>query len=105
VCCALPPFSRRQPLAALVRRHDEQTAAATVVTAIVDHADGYGRIVRENGEIAAIVAHRDASPTVREIREINSSIYAFELAPLFDALRSLGAQNEQAEYYLPDLVK
>jgi bifunctional UDP-N-acetylglucosamine pyrophosphorylase / glucosamine-1-phosphate N-acetyltransferase len=99
------PLFRPQTLAALVRRHDEQTAAATVVTAIVDHADGYGRIVRENGEIAAIVEHRDASPTVREIREINSSIYAFELAPLFDALRSLGAQNEQAEYYLPDLVK
>ena len=36
--------------------------------------------------IAAIVEHKDASPAEREIREINSGIYAFDIAPLFDAL-------------------
>ena len=36
--------------------------------------------------IAAIVEHKDASPTERAIREINSGIYAFDLAPLFAAL-------------------
>jgi bifunctional UDP-N-acetylglucosamine pyrophosphorylase / glucosamine-1-phosphate N-acetyltransferase len=99
------PLFRPETLTALVHRHREQAAAATVVTAIVDRPDGYGRIVRENGEIVAIVEHRDASPSVREIREINSSIYAFDLAPLFGALREIGSQNAQGEYYLPDLVK
>ena len=64
----------------------------------------YGRIVRENGRIAAIVEHKDATPDERAIDEINSGIYAFALAPLFDALRSIGSANAQGEYYLPDLV-
>ena len=39
------------------------------------------------------------------IREINSGIYAFDLAPLFAALRQIGSANAQGEYYLPDLVR
>ena len=54
--------------------------------------------------MARIVEERDASPAEREINEINSGIYAFELDALFDALRSIGAENAQGEYYLPDLV-
>ena len=45
------------------------------------------------------------TPEVRAIREINSSIYAFDLEPLFDALRTIGSANAQGEYYLPDLVR
>ena len=40
----------------------------------------------------------------REIREINAGIYAFALDGLFDAVRGIGAENAQGEYYLPDLV-
>jgi bifunctional UDP-N-acetylglucosamine pyrophosphorylase / glucosamine-1-phosphate N-acetyltransferase len=76
-----------------------------VVTAVVDAPDGYGRIVRENGQIAAIVEHKDASPEERAIHEINSGVYAFDIGPLFGALREIGSSNAQGEYYLPDLVK
>jgi bifunctional UDP-N-acetylglucosamine pyrophosphorylase/glucosamine-1-phosphate N-acetyltransferase len=65
---------------------------------------GYGRILRTGGDIARIVEERDASPEERDIKEINSGIYAIELDGLFDALRSVGAENAQGEYYLPDLV-
>ena len=37
-------------------------------------------------------------------REINSGIYAFDLAPLFDALRGIASQNAQGEFYLTDLI-
>jgi bifunctional UDP-N-acetylglucosamine pyrophosphorylase / glucosamine-1-phosphate N-acetyltransferase len=92
-------------LVSLVETHEAHGAAATVLTAVVDRPDGYGRIVREDGEISAIVEHKDASPAERAIREINSGIYAFDLAPLFGALRQIGSANAQGEYYLPDLVK
>src|SRR3990172_7281071 len=78
--------------------------AATVMTAVVDDPRGYGRIVRSANEIAQIVEERDASTAEKEIREINSGIYAFALDGLFDALRSIAAINAQREYYLPDLV-
>jgi bifunctional UDP-N-acetylglucosamine pyrophosphorylase/glucosamine-1-phosphate N-acetyltransferase len=98
------PLLRGQTLEALVDAHCRQRSAATVVTARVGNPDGYGRIVRHEGQIAAIVEHKDASPDERRIDEINSGIYAFDLALLFDGLRAIGAANAQREYYLPDLV-
>ena len=99
------PLLKGKTLEALVDAHRRRRSAATVVTARVRNPDGYGRIVREAGEISAIVEHKDASPDERRIDEINSGIYAFDLAPLFDGLRAIGAANAQREYYLPDLVR
>ena len=99
------PLLRPGTLAMLVRTHEQARAAATVLTATVDAPDGYGRIVRDRGQIVAIVEHKDATADERRIREINSGIYAFELSGLFDALRDVGSANAQGEYYLPDLVK
>ncbi len=98
------PLLRPETLTALLEAHTAAGAAATVVTATVPRPYGYGRIVRTRGQIARIVEERDASPAEREIREINSGIYAFDLDPLFAALREVGASNAQGEYYLPDLV-
>ena len=91
-------------LQSLVNRHQTTGAAATVVTASVDNPHGYGRIVRSGEQIARIVEEKDATPAEREIAEINSGIYAFALDGLFDAVRSIAAENTQKEYYLPDLV-
>ncbi len=99
------PLLRAETLASLVRRHEKRRAAATILTAVVPSPDGYGRIVRDGGQIEAIVEHKDASPTELEIREINSGIYALDLGPLFSALREIGSSNAQGEYYLPDLVR
>ncbi len=98
------PLLRPSTVAALLDAHEASGAAATVVTARVEAPDGYGRIVRERGSIAAIVEHKDATPEQRSIDEINSGIYAFDLAPLFGALHGIGTSNAQGEYYLPDLV-
>ena len=98
------PLLRGITLRRLVEAHQAANAAATVVTAIIERPYGYGRIVRTKGRIARIVEERDASPEVRQIHEINGGIYAFDLPPLFDALRGIAAQNAQGEYYLTDLV-
>jgi bifunctional UDP-N-acetylglucosamine pyrophosphorylase/glucosamine-1-phosphate N-acetyltransferase len=98
------PLLTGKTLQALLETHGRAGAAATVVTAIVERPYGYGRIVRVDGQIARIVEERDASPAERQIREINSGIYAFDLPPLFDALRGIASQNAQGEFYLTDLV-
>jgi len=98
------PLLTPATLKTLMDRHQTSGAAATVVTAIVDDPHGYGRIVRSGEGIARIVEEKDASSAEREIREINSGIYAFALDGLFDAVRSIASQNSQNEYYLPDLV-
>jgi bifunctional UDP-N-acetylglucosamine pyrophosphorylase/glucosamine-1-phosphate N-acetyltransferase len=98
------PLLRPATLQTLIASHEARGAAATVLTARVQGAHEYGRIVRQDGRIAAIVEHKDATAEQRRIDEINSGIYAFALAPLFAALKSIGAANAQGEYYLPDLV-
>ena len=62
------PLLTPATLQALVDRHVETGAAATVLTAMVDDPTGYGRIERRDGGIAAIVEHKDASPEQRQIR-------------------------------------
>jgi bifunctional UDP-N-acetylglucosamine pyrophosphorylase/glucosamine-1-phosphate N-acetyltransferase len=101
------PLLSATTLKHLVNSHISAGAGASVVTAIVEDPSGYGRIVRSGqpGEpIARIVEDKDATASEREIREINSGIYAFALEGLFDAVRSVAAENAQKEYYLPDLV-
>ncbi len=98
------PLLRADSLQGLVETHKAAGAAATVLTAKLERPYGYGRIVRTNGRISRIVEERDATPSQREIKEINSGIYAFDLEPLFDALSAINAENSQGEYYLPDLI-
>ncbi len=98
------PLLSVDSLKALLAAHIESSAAATVITANLPRPFGYGRIVRTNGNITRIVEERDTSPTQKKITEINSGIYAFDLAPLFAALDGIGTANQQNEYYLPDLV-
>jgi bifunctional UDP-N-acetylglucosamine pyrophosphorylase/glucosamine-1-phosphate N-acetyltransferase len=98
------PLLSPRTLGQLVDTHRGAAAAATVVTATVDRPYGYGRVVRTKGRIARIVEERDASPAQRRINEINSGIYAFDLAPLFEALRAIASRNAQGEFYLTDLI-
>jgi len=98
------PLLRAETVQLLLATHRSASAVATVMTAVVERPYGYGRVIRTSGEIVGIVEERDASPAQRLGREINSGIYAFDLAPLFDALRTIAARNAQGEYYLTDLV-
>lgn len=99
------PLLQAGTLTRLLETHQSARAAATVLTAELEDPYGYGRIVRDrSGKIVRIVEERDASGEERTIREVNSGIYAFALAPLFEALDGLAADNAQSEYYLTDLV-
>lgn len=75
-----------------------------LVTLTLPDANGYGRIVREQGQIQAIVEHKDASEEQRQIKEINTGIYAVSNAKLHQWLPRLSNDNAQGEYYLTDIV-
>ena len=90
----------------LVAAHESEGAAVTVLSARVPDPTGYGRILRsaDGSEVLGIVEHKDASETERAIDEINSGIYAFDLAVLRDALGRLTTDNAQGEMYLTDVL-
>jgi bifunctional UDP-N-acetylglucosamine pyrophosphorylase/glucosamine-1-phosphate N-acetyltransferase len=99
------PLLQTSTLARLIEHHRASKASATVLTMDLPEPYGYGRIVRDaTGRIQRIVEERDASGPERAITEVNSGIYCFDLAPLFNSLHQLAADNAQGEYYLTDLV-
>ncbi len=76
-----------------------------MLTAMVDDADGYGRVVRDAGkQVQCVVEHKDASRAQLEIREINTGIFAYPTARLAGWLDRLDNNNAQGEYYLTDVL-
>lgn len=100
------PLLDAEALHALLATHTTAPAAAvTVLTSTADDPTGYGRILRTtDGEVNAIVEQADATDSQRAITEVNSGVYAFDVATLRSALASLSANNAQGELYLTDVI-
>ncbi|MGB7449594.1 MAG: bifunctional UDP-N-acetylglucosamine diphosphorylase/glucosamine-1-phosphate N-acetyltransferase GlmU [Ornithinimicrobium sp.] len=108
------PLLTAQTLRALMEHHERTSSAVTVMSAELADPHGYGRIVRdENGEVQAIMEHKDAvaasdnggsDAQVVDIHEINSGIYAFDAQVLRAALAAVGTDNTQGEKYITDVL-
>jgi bifunctional UDP-N-acetylglucosamine pyrophosphorylase / glucosamine-1-phosphate N-acetyltransferase len=101
------PLINAQTLGALVhqhRTHRGRGAACTLLSVRLDDPTGYGRVVRdEEGRFEKIVEQKDATPTEKQVKEINAGIYCFETGALFKALERVEPHNAQGEYYLTDV--
>ena len=79
--------------------------AASVLTAHLAVATGYGRIVRNASDgFERIVEHRDASESELLITEVNSGVYAFDAKHLRESLTKLTTDNSQGEQYLTEVL-
>lgn len=95
------PLVRPATIAALVRHHREQQAAATVLTAEVDEPFGYSRVLRDKDDnVARIVDDHECSPEELDVNEVASQIYCFRHNVLAPVLRRLEADPETGEYLL-----
>ncbi|TDU91341.1 bifunctional UDP-N-acetylglucosamine pyrophosphorylase/glucosamine-1-phosphate N-acetyltransferase [Kribbella voronezhensis] len=99
------PLLQTDTLQQLVAEHDKNANAITVLTARVPDPTGYGRIIpAEDGSVAGIVEHKDATAEQRRIDEINAGIYVFDAATLRDGLSRISTDNAQGELYLTDVL-
>ena len=100
------PFMTAQTIENSLKQHTATGCAATVISADLDDATGYGRIVRdENGSLKAIVEHKDADEETRKITEVNSGGYWFDCQLLLSVLGKIKSDNAAGEYYLPDAIR
>lgn len=104
VLCGDAPFIRPDDLRSSHALHVEQGNQVTVLSARLDNPAGYGRIVRSDGRVTAIVEQADADDETKRINEISSGAFWFDAAFLLEALENLSCDNAQGEYYLPDTV-
>ena len=80
---------------------DEDVAVLTVV---LDNPFGYGRIVRQNGNVVRNVEERDATDEEKAITEINTGVLCCPAHSLKAWLGRLNNDNSQGEYYLTDVL-
>ncbi len=99
------PLIREQTLRGLIERHRSRSAALTLLTAQLEMPKGYGRILRDSGgAITGIVEEKDTTKSQRTIHEVNAGVYVASAPFLFAALKTVKNENQQGEYYLPDIV-
>ena len=99
------PLLREQTIADLLQRHRASGAAVTLLTARLADPTGYGRVFADaEGQVSAIVEHRDCSEAQRRNTLINAGIYCFNWRHLAAVLPQLRSDNDQGELYLTDTV-
>ncbi len=106
ILCGDVPLVRGETLRAFVNHFWQNETTLSVLTAVVEHPFGYGRIIKgPEGWLEKIVEEKDASKEERMIREINTGIFCVKTPFLIEGLKEIGQENAQGEYYLTDLVE
>lgn len=96
------PLIQQSTLESLLNaRHENGLAILTVNLA---NPTGYGRIVRDNGQVVGIVEQKDANAEQLAINEVNTGIMAVPGKQLKTWLGRLSNNNAQGEYYLTDII-
>ena len=103
IVCADSPLVTINTLRKLAAAANKKSLA--LLTAQMPDATGYGRIVRDNKLVRAIVEERDADSQTKNIGEIFAGVLAAPLPWLKQKVRNIGAKNKARERYLTDLAK
>lgn len=99
------PLLTTQTLSEFIQAHHDGKNVASVLTALQPDPTGYGRVIRsDDGQIIKIVEEKDATETEKEIDEINTGVYLFDLAVLRTEIKNLKDDNVQKELYLTDVI-
>ena len=105
VLCGDTPLLRPKLIADLIAQHSAGEGAVTMVTAVLDDAGAYGRVLRDDeGRVTGVVEAKDADEAQLAVNEINAGIYVFDRAGLEAAIGQVGSDNAQGEVYLPDVL-
>lgn len=76
----------------------------SVVSCEILRPKNFGRIIRQKGELKAIVEANDASPETLKIKEVNTGIYLIKAESLKQNLSKIDNNNAKNEFYLTDLI-
>lgn len=82
-----------------------QKSGVALLSIILENPVGYGRIIRQDEQIQAIIEQKDANNEQLAICEVNTGIMAVHSQLLKKYLNQLGTNNAQGELYLTDIIE
>jgi bifunctional UDP-N-acetylglucosamine pyrophosphorylase/glucosamine-1-phosphate N-acetyltransferase len=99
------PLITRETLKKFLRFHEEKNDVISVLSFMSQETGSYGRIMRDKaGYITSIVEETDATYLQKNIREVNSGVYAIESDALY-LLKDIKLNETKGEYYLTDIIR
>lgn len=105
ILCGDVPLIRAETIEHLIAEHLAHERDVTLLAVDIDTPRGYGRVLRgQGGELHAIVEEADADDAQKEIKTINTGIYAAKRSFLLWALPQIEADNTPGEFYLTDII-
>lgn len=100
------PLISDETVKKFIKFHEQGKYKATLLTSILEHPDGYGRIIRNSEDcVEKIVEHKDCSSEELKIKEVNAAMYCFDVKTLLEGLDKIKNDNAQKEYYLTDMIE
>lgn len=96
------PLITKETLEKLIAAKPENGIA--LLTVNLENPTGYGRIIRENGSVVAIVEQKDANAEQLKITEVNTGVMVSDGASFKKWLARLDNNNAQGEYYMTDVI-
>lgn len=96
------PLITKSTLERLIAAKPENGIA--LLTVELENPTGYGRIIRENGSVVAIVEQKDASEEQLKVKEVNTGVMVASGASFRKWLKNLNNNNAQGEYYITDVI-
>ena len=100
------PLVRSPTIASLVRHHRQAGAAATLLTARLDHPHGYDRVVRgKDDRVECVAEASEVTGDARYIDEVATPIHIFRHSVLAPALRRLRPTGPVGEHLLSDIYE
>lgn len=98
------PLIKEETVRNLIEYHEKGEHSAVILTSIMDNPQGYGRIIRDEQGVEAIVEHKDCTEEQLRVKEVNAGMYTFDIESLLQSLERLTNNNAQGEYYLTDVI-
>lgn len=98
------PLVFKSDIISFLKEFNSSDCDLAVVSCELDNPGSYGRIVRQHGQLYAIVEAKDASAETLKIKEVNTGIYIMRAEVLHEFLPQIESNNLQKEFYLTDIV-
>ena len=99
------PLLTEKTLSEMRRVFTEKNLDCILLECKVSDPFGYGRIIKDNGNVVDIIEEKDATEEEKKINEVNTGVYIFKYDKLISSIEKIDNNNSKGEYYLTDAIK